>query len=180
MNKLIAFFLVMLIGCGILVGIMAGGGGVTTTVLAENVTANATALVVTNTTNFLDEDYVIIQSEKVFYTGTTPTSFTGCTRGYDDTTASAHEEGVQVYTATASGLNYALGFNIVAVQDELGWAAIIAIPLMFFVRTIPQIVRMSTTLLTGDLAIISWFFYAIIAAFIVTLAMTLIGSRRVT
>lgn len=179
MNKLIVFFLFMLIGCGILVGIVAGGGGVVTTTLAADVNAENLTLNVTDTTDFLSEDYVIIGNEKIFYTGKTTTLFTGCTRGYDDTVAIAHSAGAAVYTAEASSINYALGFNIVAVQDQLGWAAIIAIPFMFFVRTIPQIMRMTTALLTGDLAIISWFFYAMVAGFIVTLAMSIIGSRRV-
>ena len=168
----------MLVGCGVLVGIVAGGGGVVTTLLASNVTNNATILVVDSTDDFLDEDYVIIGAEKVFYTGTTDTQFTGCDRGYDDTTAATHVTGDRVYTATASSINYAMGFNIVAVQDELGWLSIIAIPVMFFIRTIPQIFRMTTTLLTGDLAIISWFFYAMAAAFMITLAMAIIGGMR--
>ena len=179
MNKLIVFFLVMLIGCGILVGIMAGGGGIVTTDLSANVSADAEILPVLSTDDFLSEDYVIIGEEKIFYTGTTAVSFTGCTRGYDGTTAAAHLEGNRVYTARSSTINYALGFNIVAVQDSLGWAAVLAIPLMFFLRTLPHIFRMTTDLLTGDLAIISWFFYAMAAGFIITLAMALVGSRRV-
>jgi len=159
---------------------MAGGGGVVTTDLTSDVTAAVTTLPVQDTTDFLGEDYVICGEEKIFYTSTDATNFLGCTRGYDGTTAAAHLEGARVYTATASSINYALGFNIAAVQDQLGWAAIIAIPLMFFIRTVPQIFKMSTNLLTGDLFIISWVLYIMAAGFIVTLAMTLIGSRRVT
>lgn len=169
----------MLIGCGILVGIMAGGGGVVTTDLSANVTSNATALPVLSTTDFLGEDYVICGEEKIFYTSTNATAFVGCTRGYDGTTAAGHTEGDRVYTAYASTINYALGFNLVAMQDELGWVSILAIPIMFFVRTIPQIIRMSTNLLTGELAIISWLLYAMAAGFVVTLALSIIGARRV-
>lgn len=179
MNKLIVFFLFMLVGCGILIGIMGGGGGVTNTVLSADLSANATVVNVTSTKDFLSEDYVFIENEKVFYTGKTDTSFTGATRGYANTTATSHDSGTRVNTATASAINYALGFNIVAVQDTWGWASILAIPIMFFIRTIPMVIRMSTNLLTGDLAIISWVFYIMAAGFIVTLAMTIIGSRRV-
>jgi len=179
MNKLIVFFLVMLIGCGILVGVMAGGGGVVTTDLSSNVTSADTILPVLSTTDFLDEDYVLCGEEKIFYTAINGSAFFGCTRGYDGTTASAHLEGSRVYTASASAINYAMGFNMVAVQDELGWASIVAIPIMFFVRTVPMIFRMSTNLLTGELAIISWVLYAMAAGFIVTLALTIIGARRV-
>jgi len=47
------------------------------------------------------------------------------------------------------------------------------------VNTVPQILKMSTQLLTGNLAIISVFFYAMTAGFIITLALSIIGSRRV-
>lgn len=180
MNKLIVFFLVMMVGTGMLVGMMAGGGGVVTTELTATINSTATVLPVETTTDFLDEDYVIIGGEKILYTGITDTSFTGCTRGYGNTTAMAHILGAKVYTARASSLNYALGFNIIAVQDNLGWASIIAIPFMFFVRTIPQVLRASTQLFTGNLAIISVFFYCMTAGFVITLAMSIIGSRRVT
>ena len=169
----------MLIGCGILIGVMAGGGGIVTTDLASDVTASATQLHVLTTTDFLEEDYLIIGSEKIFYTATNATYFLGCTRGYDDTDAAEHEAGARVYTEFSSTINYAVGFNMAAVQDEMGWATVFAIPIMFFVRTIPHIIKMSTNLLTGELAIISWFFYAMAAGFVVTLALTLIGSRRV-
>ena len=179
MNKLVAFFLFMMVGCGMLVGIMGGGGGVVNTYLTADISSTDTVLPVASTRDFLGEDYVFVANEKVFYTGTNGTAFTGCTRGYGNTTAISHDSGARVNTAVASAINYALGFNIVAVQDTWGWASIVAIPIMFFVRTIPQVIRMSTNLLTGDLAIISWLFYIMAAAFIVTLAMTIIGSRRV-
>lgn len=169
----------MLIGCGILVGAMAGGGGVTTTYLSQNLSVNATTVYVDSTTDFLSEDYVIIGSEKIFYTNKSSTTFTGATRGYADSTARSHLAGAMVYTATSSAINDAMGFNIVAVQDELGWLAIIAVPIMFFVRTIPNIFQMSTNLLTGDLAIISWFLYAMSAGFLITLALVLRPSGRV-
>jgi len=169
----------MLLGCGFLIGIMGGGGGVVNTYLTNNVTANMTYLPVASTTDFLSEDYVIIEAEKVFYTAKNTTAFQNCTRGYENTTAAWHDSGTRVNTAVASAINYALGFNIIAIQDSLGWAAVIAIPIMFFTRTIPNIFWMSTNLLTGNLAIISWIFYVMAAGFIVTLALTLIGSRRV-
>ncbi len=179
MNKLIVFFLFMLVGSGILVGVMAGGGGIATTYLASNITDSDLYIPVTTTRDFLNEDYVVIGNEKILYTSINATAFLGCTRGYENTEATAHTAGVKVYTARASAINNAMGFNMVAVQDKLGWAAILAIPLMFFVRTIPQIFKMTTTLLTGDLAIIAWFFYAMAAGFVVTLALAIIGVRRV-
>jgi len=178
MNKLIVFFLFMSVGCGLLVGIVAGGGGVTTTYLASNVSSNGTSLNVTSTSGFLGEDDVIIGLEKIHYANINSTAFLNCTRGYGGTPATVHLTGVKVYTERASAINNALGFNIGAMQDSLGWAAIIAIPFRFFVTTIPHVIKMSTTLLVGDLAIISWFFYAMAAGFVITLAMALISGIR--
>ena len=180
MNKLIVFFLFLLVSSGILIGIMQGGGGVVDTQLSANVTANATTLQVLDTTDFLEEDWVTVGSERIYYTGKTNTTFTGCTRGYSGTTGKAHVVGAYVYSQKAAALNYALNFDIVAVQDDLGWAAIIAIPLMFFVVTVPHILRIGTQLLTGDLAVIAIYVYVLAAAFVVVLALTLIGARRVT
>jgi len=179
MNKLIVFFLFMLVGSGLLVGVVQGGSGVVNTRLSANITATDTTLPVLTTTDFLDEDYVIIGSEKIYYTGTTANSFTGCTRGYEGTTAFGHVEDAYVYSEKAAALNYALGFDIIAVQDNLGWAAIIATPFMFFVRTVPQVLRLGTQLLTGDLAVIAIFVYCMAAGFVITLALAIIGSRRV-
>lgn len=162
-----------------MIGMMAGGGGIVTTDLAVAVNSSDTALIVLNTTDFLSADYVIIDDEKISYTSTNETAFLGCGRGYLDTTPAAHEAGARVYTEFSSTINYAVGFNLAAVQDNLGWASIVAIPIMFFIRTVPHIIKMSTNLLVGDLAIISWFFYAMAAGFVVTLALTIIGSRRV-
>lgn len=169
----------MLVGCGILIGIMAGGGGVSTTDLTASVSANQPYLPVITTTDFYTPDYILIGQEKIFYTSINATAFLSCERGYGDTTASVHPEGARVYTAVASAVNNALGFNIVAAQDELGWAAFLTIPFKFVFITIPHIMKMSTNLLQGDLAIISWVFYIMAAGFVITLAWSLIGSRRI-
>jgi hypothetical protein len=177
-NKLIAFFLFMLVGTGILLGIMAGGGGMTTTDLTANVTANQTYLLVQSTSDFYTPDYVIIGSEKIYYTSLNDTAFLSCTRGYGNTTAAVHPDGARVYTPSAAAMNYAVGFNIVAVQDDWGWVSFIAIPVMFIVATLPHIIKDGANLITGDLAIIMWFYYAMVGAFIITLAWTVFVGRR--
>ena len=157
----------MMVGCAIFVGILAGGGGIVTTDLTANVSDSATYLPVLNTTDFLSADYVVIDSEKISYTNVNGTAFLNCERGYRGTTAASHLSGARVYTEFSSTINYAVGFNLVAVQDNLGWASIVAIPVMFFVRTVPHVIKMSTNLLQGELAIISWFLYLMAAGFVV-------------
>jgi hypothetical protein len=178
-NKLIAFFLFMMLGTGILLGIMAGGGGIVTTDLSANVSANQTYLPVLSTSDFYTQDYVIIGSEKIYYTSVNDTAFLSCTRGYGSTTATAHTEGARVYTAQSAAMNNAVGFNIIAVQDELGWLSFVAIPFLFVAVTIPHIIKDGANLITGDLAIIMWFYYAMVGAFIITLAWTVFVGRRV-
>ena len=170
--------MIMLIGCSILGAIMKGGGGVEVTELTQNITASNTTLPVEKTTDFLSSDYVIIGTERIFYTGKTAVSFTGCTRGYSNTTAVAHSIGSLVYTADASAVNNALGFSITAMQDSYGWFSVVTIPFNFFIVTIPRIIRMNLTFLGGSLSIISWIWFAMAAGFIITLAMMLISGVR--
>lgn len=169
----------MLLGTGILLGVMAGGGGTVTTDLSANVSANQTYLPVLTTTDFYCPDYVISGSEKIYYTSYNATAFLSCTRGYGGTTAAVHLAGARVYTPSAAAMNNAVGFNIVAIQDDWGWASFIAIPLMFIVATLPHIIKDGASLITGDLAIIMWFYYAMAGAFIITLAWTVFVGRRI-
>jgi len=178
-TKTVTFFLVMLIGCSILGAIMQGGGGIVTTELTSDITAEDLTVPVTSTTDYLGADYVIIGGEKILYTGKTAVSFTGCTRGYGNTEASAHPSGALVYTADAGAINNALGFNVAATIDSMGVIAFVAIPIQFFVITVPRIVRVNMTFLSGGLAIIGWMWLAMCAGFIITLAMSIIGARRV-
>jgi len=178
-NKLIAFFLFMMLSIGILLGIMAGGGGIVTTDLTNNVTADQDYLPVISTSDFYTQDFVIIGTEKIYYTSFNDTAFLSCTRAYGSTTAAAHPAGGRVYTPSAAAMNNAVGFNIVAIQDDWGWASFIAVPILFIVATLPHIIKDGANLITGDLAIIMWFYYAMVGAFIITLAWTVFVGRRV-
>ena len=179
MSKLISFFLVMLLGTSILGGIMKGGGGIVAAPLASDMTATDTTITMADTRDYLTADYVIIEGERITYSGKTATTLTGCTRGCNDTTASSHETGALVYTADASGINNAVGFNLGAQQDSIGWVAVLAIPFNFFVITVPRIIRMNLEFLTGPLAIIGWVWICMAAGFIITLAIMILGGMRV-
>jgi len=61
------------------------------TVLTDNpLTAGAVTVNVSDTTNFPTVGIITIDLEAIHYTGTTGTSFTGCTRGFDGTIAASH------------------------------------------------------------------------------------------
>ena len=71
-----------------------------------------TTLYVVSTEGFPDSGVLLIGNEKISYSGKTSNSFTGCTRGYGDTTAQYHEEGVEV-------INYGTTSNEGRVDIEL-------------------------------------------------------------
>jgi hypothetical protein len=182
-SKLITFFLFVFIGAAILSGIMEGGGGIQTTELTAAIDDDDTILTVTSTDGFLDADYLIIGTEKILYDWTDGTHFgrvaNPCTRGYDGTTATSHAADAMVMTADASTVNNALGFNIGAMADSMGLWSVVIIPFYFLTKTLPRIVMMNFSFLSGQLAIIGWFFFAAGAGLIITLALYLAGSRRV-
>lgn len=67
------------------------------TVLTDNpLTIGATTVNVSSTTGFPTVGFISIDAEIIKYTGKTATSFTGCTRGADGTTAASHLLNAQV------------------------------------------------------------------------------------
>lgn len=179
MSKLITFFLFALIGMSILSGVMEGGGGYAVTELSSGITAAAVTIPVDSTDGFLSADYINIGDETILYTGKTANSFTGATRGYLDTEATAHADNTNVYTTDASAVNSALGFNIAATADSMGWWAAITIPWNFLVKTVPRIAVINYSFLSGELAIIGVLWYAMVGGLIVSLALYIAGGRRV-
>ena len=74
------------------------------TTLNGNLTDSATTITVASTTGFPTTGVLFILGEQVIYTGLTSTTFTGCTRGSNNTTAAAHASGVQVASFTNGGV----------------------------------------------------------------------------
>ena len=69
---------------------------ITTTTLNGSHSDSVTTLTLTSTTGFDSTGKVYIGSEIITYTGILGNDLTGCTRGAESTTASAHASGVQV------------------------------------------------------------------------------------
>lgn len=179
MSKLITFFVFVFLGCTMLSAIMEGGGGIVAVPLSSGIDNDDTTLSVTSTTDYLDTDYVVLDDEEILYSGKTSNTFTGCTRGYNDTTAASHASGTMIYTKSANLVNSALGFNVAATQDSMGWWAVITIPIKFMTKTLPNIIVMNYSFLTGSMAIVGWFFLAIGIGLIIVIALSLAGGRRV-
>jgi len=69
---------------------------ITTTNLDGALTDSATTITVNSTTGFDSTGTLFIGNEQITYTGTSSTTFTGATRGANDTTAAAHSDDTQV------------------------------------------------------------------------------------
>src|SRR4051812_6003344 len=63
------------------------------TILNTSVTNLTSVVQVVNTGCFPSDGYVTLEAEAISYSGKTSTSFTGCTRGADGTTAVTHAAG---------------------------------------------------------------------------------------
>lgn len=72
-----------------------------TTALNGSLTATATTVTVDSTASFSQRGRITVESEVIDYTGTTSTTFTGCTRGVEGSTAAAHADDI---TVTQRGL----------------------------------------------------------------------------
>jgi hypothetical protein len=70
------------------------------TTLDGSIDASVTTVTVDSTTGFESIGTITIESENISYTGKTATTFTGCTRGADSTTAASHSDSVTVTRAT--------------------------------------------------------------------------------
>lgn len=99
----------------------AGGNGLTS--LTGNHTATATTLTVAATAGFPSSGAVQVDAERISYTGTTATTFTGCTRGVG--TALPHIGGMPVYESRIATLNgnHTAGTTTVTVGSTAGFPA---------------------------------------------------------
>lgn len=67
--------------------------------LSADIISSTTTISVNSTTGFSSAGKIQIGDEIISYTGKTATTFTGCTRGADSTTAASHSSGWKVYQA---------------------------------------------------------------------------------
>lgn len=99
------------------------------TTLDGAVLAGDTTLTVLSTTGFPSTGTLIIGTEQITYTGTTSTTFTGCTRGANGTTPAGYADGTAVYafwTEIDSGRTNATKYTFfrynLAGTDYIVWA----------------------------------------------------------
>lgn len=92
--------------------------GISTTLsaLIDNL---VTTLNVVDTTSFPSTGYVVIDSEVIKYTGKTGTSFTGCTRGSDGTTAASHSSSAIVAALAVADHHNIVTLEMAAIEQNL-------------------------------------------------------------
>ena len=85
------------IGTGLVAEVIAGSTG---TVVEVKTNPTLTTITVDSTSNYASNGKILIGDEVISYTGTTGTTFTGCTRGASGTVATYHLDDAEVSTAT--------------------------------------------------------------------------------
>lgn len=86
------------------------------TLLTANTTSGAGTISVADTTCFPTAGYVTIEDEALLCTGKTATTFTGCTRGADGTTAASHTSGTVAFHAVIAAHHNVLKNELIAMS----------------------------------------------------------------
>ncbi len=161
----------------ILSSIMEGGGGVVTTRLTSNLTEVATTVNVSTTRGFLGSDVLVIGDEEIRYMGKTVTTFTGATRGWDNTNARAYDANTMVYSEQASVMNTALGFNVAATGTTMGALSLPIFVIKFVTTTMPRLVTWDFNFLKEPgWQYLRYFLWCVSAGFIITVILTVMGA----
>lgn len=115
-------------------------------------TNSVTTITVASTTLFPSKGYIVVKREIISYTGTTATTFTGCTRGTGGTTAAAFASGTLVEQVPVAANHNDLAAAIVAIETKLGTGSVIGsnVPLRNRVINGDFRVQQRTTLGTTD------------------------------
>ena len=93
------------------------------TTLDGNLTINAATIVVQSTTAFSTSGLIMVGSEIISYTGKTSTSFTGCVRGFNGSTATTHTTGTAVEDVIVGAHHNVLSSALIATQTKVGSGA---------------------------------------------------------
>ena len=83
-------------------------------------TNSVTTITVASTALFPAKGFIVVKREIISYTGTTATTFTGCTRGVGGTTAAAFLSGTLVEQVPVAANHNDLAAGLVAVETQMG------------------------------------------------------------
>jgi len=168
--KLIAAFCTLFFVGTVLSAIMEGGGGFNTTYLTNDESAVSTTIEVPSTDSWLHSDIIIIGNEKIRYTSKGDTRFNVPAtdgRGYDGTSASAHEVGSYVMSKDTNVVNSILGFNIASTGTTVGSVSIPLVLWNFIFTSVPRLAMWDYSWLTPDMLLLKVAFALPTSAFII-------------
>jgi len=162
---------------------MTGQSSGASTRLTADLTADATTINVTSTNGFPEPGELIIEGERIAYSGTTATTFVGnvarpMIRGEGDTTAVAHSSAEAVRTVESALINNAVDYNLAVISDATGLMAFIQIPLAVF-DILKTFVAAPFGFLGTDLAIITTIWGIMMLGMLIVIAIMMGGGRRV-
>lgn len=83
----------------------SGAIGSTTLTLVGAVTSTDTTITVSNATTLASAGYIKVDSEIIYYSGTTSTTLQNCVRGQANTTAAAHTTGTAIFVPNLPAIN---------------------------------------------------------------------------
>jgi hypothetical protein len=98
--------------------IQAADNAITT--LSSQIDASVTTIPVVATASFPSNGIFSIENELISYTGKTSTTFTGCTRGFDGTTAVTHASSSLVEQEISSIYHRTMVSALIATQTKIG------------------------------------------------------------
>jgi hypothetical protein len=84
---------------------LSGATATTTFTLVGAVTSTDTTITVSNATTLASAGYIKVDSEIIYYSGTTSTTLQNCVRGQAYTTAAAHTTGTAIYVPNLPAIN---------------------------------------------------------------------------
>jgi hypothetical protein len=163
--------------------VLAGNIAVATTVLTSAISSSVITIPVASTTGFADTGIIVIGDERIAYSTTTTTTFVGTAarpmvRGTGDTDAAAHSSGDRVRTIESAMMNQSMGYDLAVLSDFSGPMYFITAPVAIFSLIVSFFV-LPIRFLGTDLEIISYIWAIVGLGMIVTLALSIVGGRRV-
>lgn len=164
-------------------GLLTGQSSVVSTSLTADITDATDTIPVTSTEGFLGNGRLLIGDEVIYYTDKSATSFYGhwyhpVVRGGDGTTAVAHSSGDSVRTPDNALLNNSVAYSIAQISDASGLMYFVTLPVAIF-SLIMTIVFLPIEFLGTDMWIFFVFWCMIGVGLIISIAIAVLGGRRV-
>jgi hypothetical protein len=183
MAKLVTFFIMSWLLTNMIAASIQGGGGIVSTTLTEDLTADDETISVNSTEGFYEHgDIITIGDEQIRYYDVTGTTFKGTlasdlVRGYNDTEATAHSNGELIYTVPASRMNAAMNYFISSFTDSSGLWVAITVPIAFL-QIIGTFFTLPLSFLGTKMQFLTYIWAALAIGGIVSLWASMAGSRR--